>query len=372
MLKIERTVAHEGCDWVYCWIHPYPAIDGDQVVLLQQLLEIGHPDCFSEKSMLRSEDGGKTWSPLLTVDGLRGYSRAGKRTQFIPGIFEPMGGGRFLVLVHTHTYAVTGEILDMRSPSFSCIYDIRSNRWGELKPLDLEMKKACDVYSDSQIVQEGEDWLIPFYLRFPDERTEVYRQFNLSSCVIIARCRVSASGELKVCEKSDLLTCSVPRGFAEPALHKLNGKYFLTLRNDETAYITASDDWRKWPAPKRLEFEGGDWLGSYNTMTKLAVLGGRLYLVYTRKGLNNDHVFRHRAPLLIAEVNPETLQVIRETEQILVPEYGSRLGNFSVYQTSGNSACVTVAEWAEPNSRERERGANNRIWFVRVTSAENQ
>ena len=59
-----------------------------------------------------------------------------------------------------------------------------------------------------------------------------------------------------------------------------------------------------------------------------------MFLVYTRKGANNDHVFRHRAPLFIAQVDPGEAALIRSTERILVPERGARLGNFAVTKST--------------------------------------
>lgn len=74
-------------------------------------------------------------------------------------------------------------------------------------------------------------------------------------------------------------------------------------------------------------FDDGSELGNYNTQQHWVTHGDSLFLVYTRKGANNDHVFRHRAPLFIAKVDPEKLTVLRATEQILVPERGARLAN---------------------------------------------
>ena len=72
-----------------------------------------------------------------------------------------------------------------------------------------------------------------------------------------------------------------------------------------------------------------------------------LYLVYTRRGASKDHVFRHRAPLLIARVDPDRLCVIRKSERILVPERGVRLGNSGVASVRENESWVTVAEWMQ-------------------------
>ena len=73
--------------------------------------------------------------------------------------------------------------------------------------------------------------------------------------------------------------------------------------------------------------------------------GEDVYLVYTRCGAGNDHIVRHRAPLFIAQVDMDRLCVIRDTERVLVPERGARLGNFGVTTISENETWVTVAEW---------------------------
>ena len=97
-----------------------------------------------------------------------------------------------------------------------------------------------------------------------------------------------------------------------------------------------------------------------------------LFLVYTRKGADNDHVFRHRAPLFIAQVDPEKVHIIRETEQILVPERGARLGNFGVTEVGTNEIWVTVTEWMQtwgPNyvlPVDNKYGADNSIYVAKL------
>ena len=53
------------------------------------------------------------------------------------------------------------------------------------------------------------------------------------------------------------------------------------------------------------------------------LIAGGLFLVYTRRGANNDHIPRNRAPLFIARVDPGKLHVIRATERIAIPERGA-------------------------------------------------
>ena len=96
-------------------------------------------------------------------------------------------------------------------------------------------------------------------------------------------------------------------------------------------------------------------------------------MVYTRKGANNDHVFRHRAPLFIAQFDPDKLCLIRGTEIIAVPERGARLGNFGCVQISENEAWVIAAEWMQttpPDSKDYTKcmkyGSDNSIWIAKI------
>lgn len=82
---------------------------------------------------------------------------------------------------------------------------------------------------------------------------------------------------------------------------------------------------------------------------------------------------RHRAPLFIAEFDPDKPAVLSETEQIVVPEHGARLGNFTAASEDENHAFVSVAEWMQtvsPDTHDCRRcekyGADNRIWYVKM------
>src|SRR5690606_1926177 len=87
----------------------------------------------------------------------------------------------------------------------------------------------------------------------------------------------------------------------------------------------------------------------------------------------NDHVFRHRAPLFIAQVDPDRLRVLRATERILVPEHGARLGNFGITEVNERETWVTVAEWMQTNnpypydySIPMKYGSDNRVFVARI------
>jgi len=120
-------------------------------------------------------------------------------------------------------------------------------------------------------------------------------------------------------------------------------------------------------------WDSGEALGTYNTQQHWVAHRDALYLVYTRRGANNDHVFRNRAPLFMAQVDPEKLQVIQATEQIIMPERGARLGNFGVTEVNENETWVTNTEWMQTKGPTpydytipMKYGSNNAIFVARI------
>jgi hypothetical protein len=155
------------------------------------------------------------------------------------------------------------------------------------------------------------------------------------------------------------------RGLHEPSLTKYRGRFFMTIRNDKQGFVTKSKDGLHFDPIKPWKFDDGTDLGNYNTQQHWVTHSDALFLVYTRKGANNDHVFRHRAPLFMAQIDPDRLCVIRNTEQILVPERGARLGNFGVTEVSPSETWVTVTEWMQPPGVENY-GSDGSVWVARI------
>ena len=111
--------------------------------------------------------------------------------------------------------------------------------------------------------------------------------------------------------------------------------------------------------------DDGQELGSYNTQAHWLVHSDGIFLSYTRKGADNDHIARNRAPIFLAEVDPEKLNVIRSTEQILMPERGVMLGNFGAATITANESWVTDAEFIT-GEKPHPRGADGTVWTARV------
>ena len=85
--------------------------------------------------------------------------------------------------------------------------------------------------------------------------------------------------------------------------------------------------------------------------------------IHTRRGAGNDHAFRHRAPLFLAQVDPQRPCVRRATEQVLFPETGVDLGNFGVVDVSPHETWVVTSKMALSESR---RDEPNRVLLARV------
>ena len=154
------------------------------------------------------------------------------------------------------------------------------------------------------------------------------------------------------------------RGLYEPSLTEFGGRFFLTLRADHSAFVTSGTDGIHFDPIQEWKFDDGEPLGNYNTQQHWVTVGGGLFLIYTRKGADNDHVFRHRAPLFIGQVNPKTLRVMRATERVVLPENHATLGNSGVCRISDKESWITCGEGLLRLGK--REGEKNQVLFVRI------
>jgi hypothetical protein len=162
-----------------------------------------------------------------------------------------------------------------------------------------------------------------------------------------------------------MLTRQGGRGLCEPSVVPFRGKYYLTLRNDQCGYATVSDDGLDYAPIETWCFDDGAELGSYNTQQHWLAHRDGLFLVYTRRGADNDHIVRHRAPLFMAAVDTENLRVLRATEKVVVPERGAEMGNFGAVAINENESWVTVSEGMFMKDS-KERGAEGATFVARI------
>lgn len=369
--EVKLTTVSKGYDGATCWVHPRAgAIPGKtpNVVLTMQKLLLTGSDIFYALNEVRSDDLGATWSPIKEHADTLGRRNEAEGVVVGACDFTPKWHAKSGKLLGTgHTVRYQGDHVMQVRPRETAwsVYDERAKTWTPWATLAMP-KEAKFVNAGAGSVQrfdlENGDILLPIY--FKAEKDKYYR-------TTVMRCSFDGT-TLKYIEHGTELALESGRGVYEPSITRCAGRFYLTMRNDTAGYVATSDDGLHFSAIQMWKFDDGSDLGNYNTQLHWVTHRDRLYLVYTRKGAHNDHAFRHRAPLFMAEVDQKTLAVRRATECILVPERGARLGNFAVTEVSENETWVTVAEWMQtwsPNIAlppENAFGADNSVFAARI------
>jgi len=375
---IERAVASKGFDKTFCWVHARagaipPKAPGNPsskplVVMTQQKLKLSGSDVFYALNNTVTGDLGKSWT---TPERQEVFARqkVDDRIEMTVCDFWPRWHaktGKLLGTGHTVVYEDNKvKHVRPRATPYS-IYDPEAQTWSEWKILEIPNKpkfKNAGAGCVQRFDLPNGDILLPFYFKEPKAK-----QYS----VTVARCQFDGE-TLSYVEHGSELTLPVKRGLYEPSVTGFNGKFYLTMRNDDHGYVSVSDNGLNYSQPRKWTFDDGSDLGNYNTQQHWVTHEKGLFLCYTRKGAGNDHVFRHRAPLFVARIDPERLQVIRATEQILVPEFGARLGNFGVTEISPEETWVTVTEWMQTkaphwndSSIPMGYGSDNRVWIAKL------
>jgi hypothetical protein len=364
--SLELRTLYEELNDRYCWFHtrmtsiPGEGDGGNPLHLMTlQKAFLSASDYFGGLHMMTSKDGGKNWTPPEEIPELK-WRQEGER---VDGVCDVTPGWhpqlrRVIAIGHTVHY-VHGKLMESprpRSTAYS-YYDIYSGRWSAWRTIEMPDEEDlfwnCGAGCAQWLVEPDGSLLVPVY--FIPRSTYADARFVARATAM--RCKADEYG-IEFLEHGNILEYEVPRGLCEPSLTFYNGRYYMTLRNDKGGFVTVSDDGLNYAPLTPWRFDDGEELGSYNTQQHWAAHSDGLFLVYTRKGADNDHVMRHRAPLFIAQVDPERLCVLRETEQVAVPERGAALGNFGVSAPTPHETWITAGEnMYHEAAKERARGA---------------
>jgi len=362
--RLQLDTLSKGYDGKTCWVHaragtiPGPA---PTVVVTMQKLLLSGSDVFYALNEMRSDDLGKTWRGPIEHGETLGRRAEPKGVVVATCDFTPKWHAATKKLLGTgQTVRYQGDKVIAERPretSFS-VYDAAARTWS---PWDVvEMPKDGRFYSSGagstqRLDLPNGEILLPIYFKARGEKD--YRSASM-------RCEFDGK-RLTYLAHGTELTLPGGRGLYEPSLTKFGDRYFMTLRNDLAGYVAVSRDGMRFDKPQVWRFDDGTELGNYNTQQHWVTHSDGLFLVYTRRGANNDHVFRHRAPLFIAQVDPARLCVLRATERILIPQRGARLGNFAVTAVSPDETWVTVTEWMQPAGCEKY-GSDNSVYAARI------
>ena len=358
--KIKHQWASRGYDGQCCWVQaragaiPPGFMKGNHdpvVVMTMQKLLLAGSDVFYELNETHTTDFGSTWSEIVAHPKTLGRRRAPSGVESVicdatPRWHAPTG--KLLSTGHMASYV--GDALEpglRRRTTTYTTFDPEKEIWSDWQMMvmpDMEDKFfSAGAGCTQRFDLETGEILLPIYFKPRSSDGQ-----GLS--VTVVRC--SFDGEkLHYLGHGTEHTTSEGRGLGEPSITRFQGRFYLTMRNDLRGYVSSSDDGTTFTTPRVWTFDDGAELGSYNTQQHWVTHDDALYLVYSRRGLNNDHVFRHRAPPVMAQVDPQRLCVIRDSERVIIPERGARLGNFAITEVNENETWVVAAEWMQNGGR---------------------
>ncbi len=372
-MNIELKSIYNGFDFESCWVGPGTAVDSESgfAVLGMARLDLSGSDVFDGSHFAYSTDFGASWTEPTKPDVFsRRPLESGGST--CCGVFpvwhapsrQMLGFGHVInytqddVVDHHHSRPIAISRLDIPTRTWSAPVEI---------PVPAEIELDYTQVATQFVTMEDGDILMPI---------SVSSHPDLLFTTYVTQLRLNGTSA-EIVKWGNGLSVAEPRGLYEPALMKFRGRYYMTLRNDITGYVTVSDDGFEYETPGEWCFDDGQSLGNYNTQQRWVNLGDEeLYLVYTRRGGDNDNVFRHRAPLFIAQVDPERLCILRDSEQVLVPNRGARLGNFSICKVSEDESWVMAAEWMQNDTAGFGRvgaeycvsfGSDNNVFLAKVS-----
>jgi hypothetical protein len=337
------------------WFHPrgcmVPGANGGATFLMN-LQEIGGSDYFGPVHCCESNDRGKTWTkpapiPALDRDPVKGHPGLQAGVCDVTPQYHPQTG----------TVLALGHVVFYRGPRFAKgdqlarypVYAVRdkAGQWSERKILKWDDPRGSEIYTNNC----GQRFVMP--------NGDIMMSFTFGAnkqprMVAGVRCAFDGS-ELTIREVGPPLKNQVGRGLLEPSITRFQDRFFMTIRaEDGHGYVAVSPDGLNYKRQTAWAFDDGTPIGMSTTQQHWLTHSDALFLVYTRKDQTNANVIRWRSPLWVAQVDPEKLCLIRETEQVVLPLVGdgvnnpnqvALMGNFAVTNVSPQESCITVGEW---------------------------
>lgn len=359
-----------------CFVHARGAVDDkDRFFITTQPLRLSGCDVFYGMHHLKSMDKGKTWSDIIPCKNLT-------RKPFGEDMEYALSDATPMFHKATKTFLATGHSVVYKDDNLApaprkvhilyTVYNEAEEEWEGFKELKIPGLDEEDYFAIgsgcAQCVELPDgDILIPVAYKSRENALATWTGI-ISSAVI--RCSFDGN-ELIFKEMGNGLSVDIPRGLYEPSLIEYNNEFFLSLRNDESGHVTKGKDGLNFEEPVKLCFDDGENAGNYDTQQHWLKGDGKLYMVYTRKDESNGHVYNHRAPLFMSEFDTEKMCLIRDTEVVVVPNRGARLGNFGCFNVSDKEAYVVAAEWMQCGSKGWQEcvkyGSDNTIFVTKIT-----
>jgi hypothetical protein len=252
--RVQLDVVSEGYEpGQRCWFHPRAgAIPGPTptVVLTMQKLNLNRSDVFYPIATTVSTDGGKTWSPIVEhTDTLGRHPIEGGLEEAICDFTPKWHAKTGKLLATGHTVIYGNDKLVQTRPRFTVwsVFDPKTQTWtpwAKLAMPDEPRFANAGAGSTQRIDLENGDILLPIYAKEPAAKA----YFST-----VVRCRFDGE-KLRYVEHGSELALPIDRGFVEPSLARFGGKFYLTLRNDQAAYVAVSNDGLHFDTPCKWTF----------------------------------------------------------------------------------------------------------------------
>jgi hypothetical protein len=349
--SVQPEVIWHGRHGGVTWFHPRACLvpgRGNPTVLMT-CQSIGGSDVFGQAHWSASGDVGQTWSDPEPIASLGRRSLPDGLEEGVCDVVPEYHAQTGTVLAVGHNVYYRDNVLTRPSEGRCTVYVVRdgAGRWSERRTLHWAHPDTSGIYSAGcaqRVTLADGDVLVPLSFG-PIGRAD--------RAVTTVRC--GFDGEMLAAKaEGNVLRLQVGRGLLEPSLARLGERFYMTLRaEDGHGYASTSADGLDWTDLQPWRWDDGEPLTMSTTQQRWLVHSEALYLVYTRRSEENVNVFRWRAPLYTARVDPARLCLVRETEQVVLPLRGdgvndaarvARMGNFHTVNVSPRESWVTVGE----------------------------
>ena len=332
------------------WFHPSFCRFGEDRLLLTMLEYLG-PDFYGAPVFAIGKSADDTFEEPRPIPP---FAHRQREDGLVEAVADPrpfqLNPGSVVVFGCTTFYRDKGNAVydpNIPLPANEPVYAVlgTDGTWSERMRLKVDGTFSGYRTACTQICRDRNgDWIVPFYAKkLSAEKNGAPMFFTIT-----ARYRFDGK-KLVFQEKGNVLEIGVGRGFVEPSVctNSDKSRFYLTLRaEDGHAYSAVSEDGLFWSDPIPWRWDDGTEIETSTTQQHWLKTGGKIYLAYTRKTAENAHIFRFRAPLYLAEADPERGVLIKRTESVVFPlrerdGEAAVYGNFHVTQLSDDHALIS-------------------------------
>ncbi len=356
---VTTTLVREGAPEKSRWTIPRVTAMGGagaagtpEILLTMAKLSTTGTDVYRGVAFMTSPDMGATWTALTELPYAPQLLREDIQGMF--GAVVPVWHvktGKVLLLGncvgYTHYGTPKVKLTGLRYPAYA-VYDPVAREWSPSYTVLTDQQDANTTSGFPWVEDDGT-------LLWPCNGGQVLKAaFDGTKLTVLERSpRIEGLGKQ-------------PKNTGESHLTKLDGRYFISIRCPDQNRIATGRDGLHFDPAVPLTWEDGTLVPSIATQMRWVRQRGRLYLVYTRVDDSSKGIFRNRAPLWMAELDPATLRLKKSTEVIAVPISPSRddLGNFGTAFINDSLSWITTAEFG------RTKGSHSRVYISQMAARE--